>query len=50
MKELGINIIFNGHLYHFGEPAGLDMLLEQTADSASETDKDNAVLYDDELD
>ena len=49
MKEPGVNIIFNGHIYHFNEPAGLDMLLDQTADSVSETDRDNAVLYDDEL-
>lgn len=49
MKEPGVNIIFNGHQYHFDEPVALDELLEQTADSISETDKDNAVLYDDEL-
>lgn len=49
MKEPGVNIILNGHIYHFEEPAGLDMLLEQTANSVSETDKYNAVLYDDEL-
>lgn len=49
MKEPGINVVLNGHLYHFDDPAALDMLLEQTADSISETDKDNAVLYDDEL-
>lgn len=49
MKEPGVNIIFNGHRYHFNEPAGLDLLLEQTSDSVNETDEDNAVLYDDEL-
>lgn len=49
MKEPGINVILNCHLYHFDDPAGLDMLLEQMADSISETGKDNAVLYDDEL-
>jgi len=50
MKEPGVNIVFNGHIYHFDEPVGLDLLLERTADSMGETDKDNAVLYDDELD
>lgn len=49
MKEPGINVIFNGHLYHYDEPAGLAMLLEQTANNVCESDKDNAVLYDDEL-
>lgn len=49
MKEPGVNIIFNGHQYHFKEPASLDELLVQTADSVSETNRDNTVLYDDEL-
>lgn len=48
MKEPGVNVIFNGHLYHFDDPVCLDVLLEQTADSISETNDDNAVLYDDE--
>ena len=46
---MGVNIIFNGHIYHFEDDAALDNLLEQTADSVSETDKENALLYDDEL-
>lgn len=47
---MGVNVIFNGHIYNFNDDASLDELLEQTADSVSETDKDNAVLYDDEMD
>lgn len=46
---MGVNIIFNGHIYHFDEDATLDELLDQTADSAEETRRDNAVLYDDEM-
>lgn len=46
---MGVNIIFNGHMYHFEEDAGLDNLLEETADSVEETERENAVLYDDEL-
>lgn len=49
MKEPGVNIIFNGYIHHFDDPVALDLLLEQAADSCRETDKDNAVLYDDEL-
>lgn len=49
MSEPGVNIIFNGHMYHFDEPAGIDLLLEQTADTVSDTSRDNALLYDDEL-
>lgn len=47
---MGVNIIFNGHIYHFADDATLDNLLEQTASSVSETEKDNALLYDDEMD
>lgn len=47
---MGVNIIFNGHIYHFEDDAGLDELLDQTADSIGETPKSNDVLYDDELD
>lgn len=49
MKEPGVNIIFNGHMYHFDEPAGLDTLFEQTADSVTASDKENALRYDDEM-
>lgn len=47
---MGINIILNGHIYHFDEDEALDGLLDQKADSVTETDRDNAVLYDDEMD
>ena len=46
---MGVNIIFNGHIYRFECDARLDYLLEETADSVEETEKSNAVLYDDEL-
>lgn len=46
---MGVNIIFNGHIYHFDDDATLDELLDQTADSVEETRRDNAVLYDDEM-
>ncbi|WP_158584958.1 hypothetical protein [Lacrimispora algidixylanolytica] len=46
---MGINMIFNGHIHHFDNDASLDNLLNETADSVSETKKDNAVLYDDEM-
>lgn len=47
---MGINIILNGHIYHFDEDVVLDEMLDQTADSVAETGRDNAVLYDDEMD
>lgn len=47
---MGVNVIFNGHIYHFGDDASLDELFDQTADSVCETNEDNAVLYDDEMD
>lgn len=46
---MGVNIIFNGHIYHFEDDAALDCLLEQTASSMSETTMENNVLYDDEM-
>lgn len=46
---MGVNIIFNGHSYHFDDDATLDELLDQTADSTEETKMENGVLYDDEL-
>ena len=46
---MGVNIIFNGHIYHYDDDATLDELLDQTADSVKETPKSNAVMYDDEL-
>ena len=42
-------MIFNGHWYRFSNDASLDMHLDETAESVSETKKDNAVLYDDEM-
>lgn len=42
-------MIFNDHKYHFGGDASLDMHLDETAEGVSETKKDNAVLYDDEM-
>lgn len=50
MNEPGVNIIFNGHMYHYAYAATLDFLLDETADSVCETNRDNAILYDDELD
>lgn len=47
---MGVNVIFNGHIYHFDDDATFDELLEQTADSVEETERENAVLCDDELD
>lgn len=49
MKKQGINVIFNGYLYHFNDPAGIEMPLEQMADSVTETDRGNAVMFDNEL-
>lgn len=46
---MGINIIFNGHIYHFNDDATFDAWLDQTADSVCETNKDNDILYDDEM-
>lgn len=42
-------MIFNGQWYRFGDDVSLDILLDETAESVSETKKDNAVLYDDEM-
>lgn len=47
---MGVNIIFNNHIYHYEDDATFDDLLDQTAESVEETNRDNAVLYDDELD
>lgn len=47
---MGINIILNRRIYHFDDDAALNELLDQAADGAGETDRDNAVLYDDEMD
>lgn len=48
-KEIGVNVIFNGHIYHFDNDVNLDGYLERCCESVKETDKENAVLYDDEL-
>ena len=48
-KEIGVNVIFNGHIYRFNNDVNLDGYLEQCCESSKETDKENAVLYDDEL-
>lgn len=48
-KEIGVNVIFNGHIYHFDTDVNLDGYLERTCESVKETDKENAILYDDEL-
>ena len=48
-KEIGVNVIFNGHIYHFDSDVNLDGYLERCCDNFEETDKENAVLYDDEL-
>lgn len=49
MKEPGVNVIFNGYIHHFDDPAWFDTLLGRMADSVHETDKNNSVLYNDEL-
>lgn len=46
---MGVNVIFNGHIYHFEDDTILDDILDQFADDVSETKKSNALLYDDEL-
>lgn len=46
---MGINVILNRRIYHFDDDAALNELLDQAADGAGETDRDNAVLYDDEV-
>lgn len=48
-KRIGVNVIFNGYIHHFDDPAWFDTLLGRMADSVHETDKNNSVLYDDEL-
>ena len=48
-KQDGVNIIFNGHIYHFDNDVNLDGYLERCCESVEETDRENAVLYDDEL-
>lgn len=47
---MGVNVIFNGHIYHFEDDATFDELMDQMADSVCETKRDNAILYDDEMD
>lgn len=48
-KEIGVNVLFNGHIYHFDNDVNLDGCLEQCCESVKETDRENAILYDDEL-
>lgn len=48
--DMGVNVIFNGYIYHYDDDATFDELLEQTADGVEETERENAVLCDDELD
>jgi hypothetical protein len=48
-KEIGVNVIFNGHIYHFDSDVNLDGYLERCCITVRETDMENAVLYDDEV-
>jgi len=48
-KEIGVNVIFNGHIYHFDNDVNLDGYLEQFCKSVKETERENGILYDDEL-
>jgi hypothetical protein len=43
------NIIFIRHLYHFDNDPILDILLDETTNGVSEINKNNTVLYDDEM-
>lgn len=46
---MGINIILNGLAYHFDDLDKLIDIFDQYADRVGNTKKENAVLYDDEL-
>lgn len=40
---MGVNIIFNDHIYHFDDDASPDNLLDETADGMSETKRDTRI-------
>lgn len=46
---MGVNVIFNGRLYHFESDIDLDEILEKHANDQKPTCERNGVKYDGEL-